>query len=388
MSLSLDTSEQTLPDVLGALLLSPRADRLEGEFCIEDEAELKNVKLLNSAGLSHFFVAEYKGRKVLQKVIKYRNIDDKVLASFEKEVAVLSTLSHANIVTFIGAKATPPDLFMLLEWMAQGSLSSILLNDLSLEISWTRRMKWAQDVARGIEYLHLLRPKIIHRDLRSDNVMVNGEGVAKVSEFGLSRRKRFQMKSSPRSSLEVSETHPPIVSSSQEKSHEKSHEKGKEESALSYVFVSEGGPSFTPPELLLSKSYSEKVDSYNFGIMVWQIVARQIPHRGKSSIEIADAVVQHSLRPLIPDYVPDELKSLIQNCWRQEESERLSFEEIVPKLEEISQANFEPDLPTEDIESASQSESSRHDSLSLDQAENKHAVAAATNSTTEFNEFL
>jgi tRNA A-37 threonylcarbamoyl transferase component Bud32 len=194
LSISIDSDKETVPDVLGSLMFSPRADKLEESFVIENQSEVKDAVLLNSAGLSHFYKAEYKGEKVLQKVIKYRNIDDRVLASFEKEVAVLSTLSHPNIVRFIGAKATPPDLFMVLEWMARGSLSSILLDDLSTEISWEQRLKWGLDVARGIEYLHSLKPKIIHRDLRCDNVMVNEQNVAKVSEFGLSRRKRFAMK--------------------------------------------------------------------------------------------------------------------------------------------------------------------------------------------------
>jgi hypothetical protein len=194
LSISIDSDKETVPDVLGSLMFSPRADKLEESFVIDNQSEVKDAVLLNSAGLSHFYRAEHKGEKVLQKVIKYRNIDDRVLASFEKEVAVLSTLSHPNIVRFIGAKATPPDLFMVLEWMARGSLSSVLLHDLSVEISWEQRLKWGLDVARGIEYLHSLKPKIIHRDLRCDNVMINEQNVAKVSEFGLSRRKRFAMK--------------------------------------------------------------------------------------------------------------------------------------------------------------------------------------------------
>lgn len=161
-------------------------------------------------------------------------------------------------------KPTPPDLFMLLEWMSKGSLSTILLGDMSTEIPWSQRIGWAHDVAKGIQYLHHLRPKIIHRDLRSDNVMVNEAGVAKVSEFGLSRRKRFQMKASPKRSHEVLDS---------------PDGKGKEEGGNAYKYVSEGGPSFTPPELLLSKPYTEKVDSYNFGMLMWQIVTRQVPHR-------------------------------------------------------------------------------------------------------------
>jgi serine/threonine protein kinase len=220
MSLSID-SELTVPDALGSLMFSPRADKLEESFVIEHQADIKNAVLVNSSGLNQFYVSEFKGEKVLQKVIKYRNIDDRVLASFEKEVAVLSTLSHPNIVRFIGAKATPPDLFMVLEWMARGSLSSLLLNDLSVDILWDQRIKWALDVAHGIEYLHSLKPKIIHRDLRSDNVMVNADNVAKLSEFGLSRRKRFAMKASPRNSIESLDEKPKDDKGKEDHHHDK-----------------------------------------------------------------------------------------------------------------------------------------------------------------------
>ena len=379
MSISLENSEQTLPDALGSLMFSPRADKLEESFVIENQNEVQKAQLLNSAGLSHFFVAEFRGEKVLQKVIKYRNIDDRVLASFEKEVAVLSTLSHPNIVRFIGAKATPPDLFMVLEWMARGSLSSIIL-DLSHEISWEQRIRWARDVARGIEYLHSLKPKIIHRDLRADNVMVNSENVAKVSEFGLSRRKRFALKASPRSSVEVGEVDPLKLS--------RSSDKGKEENSNSnnnnnsnnssghiekFAFVSEGGPAFTAPELLVGKEYTEKVDSFNFGVLLWQLVTRQIPHRGRPHLEVAEGVAHAQLRPAIPDYVPDEAKSVIQACWAEEEDKRPGLDAIVPLLDEILTAKLDPDLPTEDVETSASEGSSQ---------------ATSAEGKKEFNEFL
>ncbi len=346
-------------------MFSPRADKLEDSFVIENQSEVRGAVLLNSAGLSHFYMAEYRGEKVLQKVIKYRNIDDRVLASFEKEVAVLSTLAHPNIVRFVGAKATPPDLFMVLEWMARGSLSSLLLNDLSTEISWTQRLKWSSDVAKGIEYLHSLKPKIIHRDLRCDNVMVNEHNVAKVSEFGLSRRKRFAMKASPRNSVELIEGGSPVPVLALPLALD---DKGKDEHGAhhdKYAFVSEGGPAFTAPELLQGKAYSEKVDSFNFGMLLWQIMTRQAPHRGRAPVEVAEAILHANLRPTIPDYVPGEMAALIRSCWAAEEDKRPSSEAIVHQLAELLKAGLEPDLPTEDVETSA-SEGSHTASLEPD----------------------
>ncbi len=348
MSISL---EQTVPDALGSLMFSPRADKLEENFVIEHQSEVKGAVLVAGAGaggLSQFYQAEFKGQKVLQKVIRYRNIDDKVLAAFEKEVAVLSTLSHANIVRFIGAKATPPDLFMLLEWMERGPLSGLLLNDLSSEISWQQRVSWAVDVAKGIDYLHSLKPKIIHRDLRCENVLVNSDNVAKLSEFGLSRRKRFAMKASPRNSHEEGAAVSAVAAAAH------SSDKGKEDHSPhhdKYAFVSEGGPAFTAPELLKGSAYSEKVDMYNFGVLSWQLMTRQLPHHGVNSIELADAIVTKSLRPKIPDFVPEDMRSLICDSWHQDETARPSSDQIVARLQVIAAAKLEPELPTEDVDS-------------------------------------
>ena len=270
----------------------------------------------------------------------------------------MSTLSHPNIVKFIGAKATPPDLFIVLEWMARGSLSSILL-DFSQEISWSQRVHWAQDVAKGIEYLHSLRPKIIHRDLRSDNVMVHEDMTAKVTEFGLSRRKRFAMRASPRRS--VDEEAKKILAGVHDAGKGK-EEKKKEDDK--YAFVSEGGPAYTAPELMTGKAYTEKVDAYNFGILLWQIMCRQIPHREKKPLQIAEGVVNDNLRPHVPDYLPKEVSSLMNECWEAEDEKRPTFEAIVAALQKISDSNMEIDLP-EDVETSA-SESSRRDSVSAE----------------------
>lgn len=83
-----------------------------------------------------------------------------------------------------------------------------------------------------------------------------------------------------------------------------------------------------------------------------------------SAIEIADAIVKEGLRPAIPDYVPEQVASLIQQCWAEDEEVRPTFDVLVTSLTEISKANLEPELPTEDIESAS--EGSRHNSVSVE----------------------
>ncbi len=95
-----------------------------------------------------------------------------------------------------------------------------------------------------------------------------------------------------------------------------------------------------------------QVDSYNFGVLLWQIMSRQVPHRGRPHIEVAEGVAHANLRPTIPEFVPEEMSALIRACWAGEEDKRPSLEAIVHALTNLLSANLDPDLPTEDVETS------------------------------------
>jgi serine/threonine protein kinase len=84
---------------------------------------------------------------------------------------------------------SPPDLLILTEFVPRGSLFALIHDD-SEPFPWPRRLRIAAEVAAGLLYLHTRRPPIIHRDLKSDNLLITATYGVKVCDFGLARLKQ------------------------------------------------------------------------------------------------------------------------------------------------------------------------------------------------------
>jgi len=119
--------------------------------------------------------------QVLRKVLM--ELDDSVLAEFEREVEFMQRTRHANIVRFFGAGAqadgTP---FLVEELMAGGSLTGAIRGLPARKLTWKTRYRWATDICKGMAHIHSLGH--IHRDLKSGNVLITAQGCAKVADFG------------------------------------------------------------------------------------------------------------------------------------------------------------------------------------------------------------
>ncbi|KAH7404744.1 hypothetical protein KP509_15G040900 [Ceratopteris richardii] len=108
---------------------------------------------------------------------------------FLTEVALLGRLHHRNLVNLMGYCAEKEQRILVYEYMSNGSLAQLLYGNNTEHLSWDLRVQIAQDVARGIEYLHEgAVPPIIHRDIKSANILLDGSMRARVSDFGLRRR--------------------------------------------------------------------------------------------------------------------------------------------------------------------------------------------------------
>ncbi|GKA58864.1 serine/threonine-protein kinase-like protein CCR4 [Tanacetum coccineum] len=108
--------------------------------------------------------------------------------AFVSELEFLSRVNHKNLVQLLGFCEEENELVLVYEFMENGSLHDHLHNLFSSYImSWPARIKVALDAARGLEYLHVYAdPPIIHRDIKSSNILLDEEWNGKVSDFGLS----------------------------------------------------------------------------------------------------------------------------------------------------------------------------------------------------------
>lgn len=114
-----------------------------------------------------------------------------VLQKLQEEAGLMASLRHPNVVSFLGFCQLPP--CVITEYCSRGSLADVLRAakqnkpGAAHDLTWQRRLSVAADAATGMLHLHAKNPPIIHRDLKSANILVDAHWRAKVADFNLSR---------------------------------------------------------------------------------------------------------------------------------------------------------------------------------------------------------
>ncbi|MQL86030.1 hypothetical protein Taro_018554, partial [Colocasia esculenta] len=173
----------------------------------------------------------------------------KVLASnsrqgekeFQTEVSLLSRLHHRNLVNLVGYCVEKGQYMLIYEFMSNGSLASLLYGEGPRILSWEERLQIALDISHGIEYLHEGgNPPVIHRDLKSANILLDRSMRAKVADFGLSKEEVFDGR--------------------------KSGLKG------TYGYMD--------PDYVSTSKFTKKSDIYSFGIIIFELLTVINPQQG------------------------------------------------------------------------------------------------------------
>ncbi|XP_024178538.1 probable LRR receptor-like serine/threonine-protein kinase At4g20450 isoform X4 [Rosa chinensis] len=158
---------------------------------------------------------------------------------FHAEVDLLIKVHHKNLTSLVGYCNDETNLGLVYEFMANGNLQEQLSDSSSRILSWEDRLRIAVDAAQGLEYLHYgIKPPIIHRDVKSANILLDDNFEAKVSDFGLSRN--FPADAGTHISTGVA-----------------------------------GTTGYLDPEYYLSNRLNEKNDVYSFGIVLLEIITGQ-----------------------------------------------------------------------------------------------------------------
>ncbi len=165
------------------------AEFLGMEIKLLDFARLEILHGLGSGGSASVFKANYGTQVMAIKALDFDELTVDVVRTFCKEAILSFRVSHANVVQFLGVCLQPPDMFLAFEYCARGSLRA-LLDDSSVQLTALAKVQLALDSAEGVAFLH--SKMIIHRDLKSDNILVQedpttGALLAKIADFGLSR---------------------------------------------------------------------------------------------------------------------------------------------------------------------------------------------------------
>lgn len=252
---------------------------------------LKMDKKVASGSCGDLYRGRYLGQDVAIKVLNPERLSKDLEQEFSQEIMILRKVKHENVVRFIGACTKPPHLCIVTEFLSGGSLYDYLHSQEGT-LRLPTLVKYAIDVSKGMEYLH--ENKIIHRDLKAANLLMDMNYVVKVADFGVAR---FLTQSG----LMTAET---------------------------------GTYRWMAPEVINHELYDQKADVFSFAIVLWELLTAKLPYDSMTPLQAALGVRQ-GLRPPIPENTPPSVATILRNCWEKDPSKRPSFSEITIKLEEI-----------------------------------------------------
>ncbi|KAL6343363.1 hypothetical protein AAG906_024728 [Vitis piasezkii] len=234
-------------------------------------------------------------------------------ASFRQEVAVWHKLDNPNVTKFIGASMGTSNLkvptqnlplagdrfptracCVVVEYLPGGTLKQYLIRNRRKKLAFKIVIQLALDLSRGLSYLH--SKKIVHRDVKSENMLLDAQRTLKIADFGVARVEAQNLR-----------------------------EMTGETGTLGYM----------APEVLDGKPYNRRCDVYSFGICLWEIYCCDMPYPDLSFAEVSSAVVRQNLRPEIPRCCPSSLANIMRKCWDANAEKRPDMDEVVKMLEAI-----------------------------------------------------
>lgn len=204
------------------------------------------------------------------------------------EIDLHSSLHNRFLVPFIGYTTVHP-FCIVTEYIANGSLYNVLHEGSNL--TPTDLTIIALGIAQGMNYLH--EQHIIHRDLKPMNVLLDSQWLPKICDFGIS---------------------------------EYDSETSQDQNAQL------GTAAFMSPEQHRSEVYDESCDVYSYGMILWEMLTKEVPFENLQPVQIIYFVAMKGERPIMPDDTPLPLANLIRSCWSANPKERPKFYEIMEKF--------------------------------------------------------
>lgn len=250
--------------------------------------EIKNQseKPIGSGGYANVYKANYHAKDVAIKILK-TSLSKDLKEEFEKEARVMASLNSSHSFVCLHGICQEPDA-MVMEFMPNGDLEHLLKSP--RKVHWTLRWRFALDISYGIQHLH--KRGIIHRDLKSSNILLDREWRARITDFGLSRIKKAETK-----------------------------------------YVAGTKPWMAPELFIKGKELTPKSDIWAYGMVLWEIAARKTPHKDAiHSGQIVAWIIGGELED-IPKDCNQKYAELILKCWKQNPKERPTAEAIVQDIE-------------------------------------------------------
>lgn len=277
--------------------LEPKPLPLEGNYKLEDLVD-KNVnpnnlykdavKISEGASGEVFLATEISsGRKVAIKKMSLNTQNIKLLTT---EIQIMKTSKHQNIVDYIGSYIVDKKLWVVMEYMDEGCLTGILEQfPNNVRMTESQISYVCAENIKGLMYIHSLHR--IHRDIKSDNILLDSKGEVKIGDFGYA------------------------VQLTQEKT--------KRTTIV-------GTPYWMAPELIRGHEYDQKVDIWSLGIMVMEMAEGDPPYMDVAPLKALFLITTKGIPDLKePQNWSPEFIDFVSKCLQKDASDRPTCEELL-----------------------------------------------------------
>ncbi|KAF5776014.1 putative phospholipase D, protein kinase RLK-Pelle-LRR-I-1 family [Helianthus annuus] len=214
--------------------------------------------------------------------------DGQAEKGFLSEIDLLTSCKHLNIISLLGFSRESNEMILVYEYASNGSLSDYIGNKgKSNNLTWTQRIQICLDIAHGINYLHTPmegKPRIIHRDIKSDNILLDENMTAKLADFGLSKFHNM-----------------------------------KQFASTVCTKMLAGTEVYMDPEFMTTGKYKRKSDIYSFGVVLFEVLSGSLAYDrvylDENDMGLAPVVRQH--------YKEGTLKELMDPKIIEEDDDRI-----------------------------------------------------------------
>lgn len=290
--------------------LSTPREALERDLTEPEKVKYADLDFIESLGSGEFgqvFRGTYQGEEVAIKQLYWDGtVTELVMQDLAKEIESFRHLRHKRLVRFIGACLEMPHLCLVTEYMPGGSLHH-LLHVRKLQLPRLHSTNMCLQVADGVMYLHSQNPTVVHRDLKSLNIVLDLSLNIKICDFGL--------------------TEP------MERTHITKKNNG-------------GSPRYMAPELFDSKTkITEKIDVWAMGCIFVEIQGGPLPYETISTLaDLTREMLVHRRAPHVPGSIPHELRQVVSSClnfdYRLRPSSKATFEQLKAAKKQLRDAGL------------------------------------------------
>ncbi|GAB9474632.1 Tkl protein kinase [Globisporangium polare] len=260
-----------------------------------DAREMNYTRSIAKGAFGQVWLAHYNGSLVAVK--KMLTNDPANVADFVAELNLLAHLNHPRILGLVGAcyDDALSDLQIVMEFMDSGDLLTVLRKHSPAELTWDNgKGTFCVQICEAVYYLHSLATPLIHRDIKSRNILMDSHKGAKLSDFGESRERTFQQT----------------------------------------MTAGVGTARWVAPEIILGEDYSELADIYSLGVLLTELDTHKIPYQdmGLEETTIVQQVAVGKLKPKVSDTCPEVIRRLTHECLQSDPQLRPSAARVLQTL--------------------------------------------------------